>query len=196
MESNNYESFIADTVEAMLPCFSDPKLILFMIVDLHWTDHGYAEDGNTKVRVESSFRKKIKLIFQRPNNYTKVFLSEDDDDGFSVYMNSKKAKKPIQFKQCSDHDTCWRSDGFNWMFQSFVEAWDFFKTKNVEGREIDPMVHWSIFGGKPTYWLLDSIEPIDKEERWTTDYMIKFDKPISIQKAVNYMPKEKDEIKK
>lgn len=185
MESNNYEWFISDTVEAMLPTFSDPKLVLVMCVDLNWTDHGYDEDGNTKVRDTRSFQKKIWLIFHRPNNYTKVLVS--DKELSHLTLN----KEPIQFQQYSDHDSCWRSDGFRWMFQTFVEAWDYFDQFGVEGRKIDPMVHWTIFGGKPTYWMVDSIKPVDREERWTTDYLVKFDKEISLQEAVKYMPEEK-----
>lgn len=80
-----------------------------------------------------------------------------------------------------------------WLFQSFVEAWDYFNKFDVEGREIDPMVGWSIFGGSPTYWLVESIEPVDKKERWTTDYIIKFDKKISLQEAAyKYMPDDKE----
>lgn len=189
MESNNYEWFISDTVEAMLPTFSDPKLVLVMCVDLSWTDHGYDEDGNTKVREERKFSKKQWLIFHRPNNYTKVLGTNEDLTHFNIGFASD-LKTPIKFEQFSDHDSCWRSDGFRWMFQTFVEAWDYFDQFDIEGRKIDPMVHWSIFGGKPTYWLIESIKPIeaDSDKRWTTDYMIKFDKKISLVEAAKYMP--------
>jgi hypothetical protein len=183
MESNNYEWFISDTVEAMLPCFSDPKLALVMCVSLSWNDHGYDEDGNTKIREESQFKKDIWLVFNRPTNYTKVLVTDKKLNPLSL------DKDPIQFKQYSDHDSCWRSDGFSWMFETFVEAWDYFDKHGIEGRKIDPMVHWSIFRGKPTYWLVD-LKPVDREERWTTDYIVKFNKPLSLQKAVKYMPKE------
>lgn len=187
MESNNYEHFIADTVETMLPTFSDPKLVLVMCVDLSWTDHGYAEDGNTKLRETSKFHKKLWIVFHRPNNYTKVLVTEKDLS--QMRFNKSPTEIPeFQFKQYSDHDSCWRSDGFTWMFQSFVEAWDYFDTLGIEGRKIDPMVHWSIFGGKPTYWLVDYIEPVDHEERWTTDYVIKFNKKISLVEAAKLMP--------
>lgn len=185
MESNNYEWFITDTVEAMLPRFSDPKLVLVMCVDMHWTDHGYAEDGNTKVRDKRSFQKKWWLVFHRPNNYTKVLVTDQELSHFNL------DSEPIQFKQYSDHDSCWTSDGMRWMFQTFADAWEYFDKYGVEGREIDPMVHWLVFGGKPTYWLVDSIEPVDKEERWTTDYIVKFDKKIPITEAAyKYMPDE------
>lgn len=190
MESNNYENFIADTVEAMLPCFSDPKLVLLMQVDFSWTDHGFDEDGNTQIREPISFKKKIWLVFQRPNNYTKVLVT--DKVISPVSLNTM----PIQFKQYSDHDSCWRSDGFSWMFQTFVEAWDYFDTHGLEGRKIDPMVHWSVFGGKPSYWLVESIKPVetDREDRWTTDYIIKFDKKIPITEAAyKYMPDQEGE---
>lgn len=192
MEHSNYEWFIADTVEAMLPCFSgggpyerDPKLVLVMCVSLDWTDHGYAEDGNTKIRDTKSFKKDIWVVFHRPNNYTKVLVTDQELKSFTL------DKEPIQFKQYSDHDSCWRSDGFRWMFQTFVEAWDFFdKEVGIEGREIDPMVHWSVFSGKPTYWLAESITPVDPNERWTTDYIIKFKKQLSVKQAAEYMPDE------
>jgi len=183
MESNNYEWFISDTVEAMLPKFSDPKLVLVMCVDLSWNDFGYDEDGNTKVRKERKFSKKLWVVFSRPNNYTKVLVTDKEIHPLRL------DKEAIQFEQYSDHDSCWRSDGFRWMFQTFVEAWDYFDQFEVEGRKIDPMVHWSVFGGKPTYWLVD-IKPIeaDSDKRWTTDYMIKFDKKISLVEAAKYMP--------
>jgi hypothetical protein len=183
MESNNYERFITDTVEAMLPTFSDSKLVLTMCVSLSWTDYGFAEDGNTQVRDTRKFNKDVWLVFYRPNNYTKVLMREEKLSPFEL------EGKSIQFKQLSDHDSCWRSDGMRWLFESFVEAWDYFDKFEVEGREIDPMVGWDIFGGSPTYWLVESIEPVDKKERWTTDYIIKFDKKISLQKAAyKYMP--------
>jgi hypothetical protein len=187
MESNNYEWFIADTVEAMLPTFSDPKLVLVMCVDMSWTDYGYGEDGNTKIREQRSFKKKLWLIFHRPNNYTKVLGTTQELNHFNLN------KEPINFTQFSDHDSCWRSDGFNWMFKTFTEAWDYFDQFGVEGREIDPMVHWHVFGGKPSYWLVENIEPVDKKERWTTDYVVKFDKKIGIvEAAFKYMPDDKE----
>jgi len=193
MESNNYEWFIADTVEAMLPKFSDPKLCLVMCVDLSWTDHGYDEDGNTKIRDTRKFGKNLWVVFHRPNNYTKVLVS-DKDLLLRFYKSSTSTEIPeYNFKQFSDHDSCWRSDGFRWMFETFVEAWDYFDQFDIEGRKIDPMVHWNVFGGKPSYWLIDYIEPVDHEELWTSDYVIKFKEKISlVEAAFKYMPNDKD----
>ena len=124
MESNNYESFITDTVEGMLPCFTDRNVVLTMKVRGDWIDHGYNKDGNTRVREESRFIKEVFLVFHRPSNYTKVLMidmptNRDLDEYDWRKKNNLPCPGTFQMKQLSDHDSCWRSDGMRWVFQSF-----------------------------------------------------------------------------
>ena len=73
MESNNYEWFITQTVESMLPTWHDKNICLAMKVKMEWTDHGYDETDN-KVRKTRTFRKEVLLVFHRPMNYTKLII--------------------------------------------------------------------------------------------------------------------------
>jgi hypothetical protein len=193
MESNNYESFITDAVEGMLPRFSDRNIVLTMKIRADWTDFGYdKDDGNTKIREESHFRKEIFLAFHRPSNYTKVLMidiptNRDLDEIDFRKKNNLPCVGTYQMKQLSDHDSCWRSDGMRWIFQSFCDAWVFFEENGIEGRDIHPMFSYSIFNGKPAYWLIDKMELVDPGDRWCGDYSVSFLKRISIKDISQYM---------
>lgn len=195
MESNNYTWFMTQTVEAMLPRWHDNQIVLTMKIDMSWTDFGYAEDGNTKVRDESTFRKCMFLAFHRPMNYTKVLGAEIPQDvKDKAYRLIPLEDSTVRLHQFSDHDSCWRSDGFNWVFNTFVEAWSFFEDKGIktaDTRKIDPMFHYSIFRGSPQYWLIKKLEAVDPEpnKRWVTDYEIEFDRQIKLDEISKFMVK-------
>jgi hypothetical protein len=200
MESNNYEWFITQTVEAMLPRFSHRHLVLAMKIDADWHDYGYGPDGNTLIREASKFRKTFFLVFHRPSNYTKVLMVEvpqNRDHTKNPYIHVPCSGK-ITMKQLSDHDSCWRSDGMRWVFQTVVDAWEFFDTKEepfLSGRDIDPSFHYSIFQGAPTYWLLkDYPRPVseDPNNRWVTDYILDFDRQIQMHEVSKYMPQPEE----
>ncbi len=185
MESNNYEWFITQTVESMLPCFSYRHISLCMKVQMDWTDHGYDEAGNTKVREERTFHKKVLLMFNRPSNYTKVLFKDISNDERS-FLTGWKA---FEMKQLSDHDSCWRHDGMNWVFQTFVEAWDFFKQYDIEGRKIDPMFHWDIFNGAPAYYRTDiKIKDKNPDQRWNSPYIVGIGNKIPMHEISKFMP--------
>lgn len=193
MESNNYEWFMTQTVEAMLPRFSPQNMVLTMKVEARWDDYGFAEDGNTKIRDDSRFHKEFFLVFHRPHNYTKVLMMENPDRG-NKGLSLPKAGE-FQMKQLSDHDSCWRSDGFRWVFQTFVEAWDFFKEEiGIEGRNIDPSFHYSIFRGEPQLWFINKLELADPSDRWCSDYIVEFDRKIEMEDVLEiYMKHKNDE---
>lgn len=195
MQSNNYEWFITQTVEAMLPTWHDRRMVLTMKIDADWCDNGYDTDGNTKIRKTSNFRKTFFLVFHRPMNYTKVLMMElplppfDKKHGIIQHM---PCAGELHMKQLSDHDSCWRSDGMNWVFQSFVSAWNFFEKLGVEGRDIDPGFHYSIFGGLPQYWLIKNLILVDEEDHWCSDYIIEFDRRILPHEISEFMPKPQE----
>lgn len=191
MEHNNYIHFITDTVESMLPRFSDPYLVLTMKIDMKWTGFGYDKDGNTKIREESNFIKEYFLAFHRPHNYTKVlFLDVPRPPYNSKYGNIHRilpSAGEFELKLLSDHDSCWRSDGMNWMFDTFVKAWEFFDNGGAEGRLIDPMVGYSMFRGRPEWWLIKKLEKKDPSEYYCREYIIEFDRKVGIHEISNYM---------
>lgn len=188
MESNNYEWFITQIVESMLPCFHDRNICLGMKIQMEWTDYGYADDGNTKIRDTSKFDKEYVLIFHRPSNYTKVLFK--DISGKRTY---RLDEQEMEMEQLSDHDSCWRSDGMRWIFQTFCKAWKYFEEEvGIEGRDISPMVHMDIFGGSPTYYHIEKLERKDMEDRYNSPYLVKLDRKIEMHEISNYMPVTKD----
>lgn len=183
MESHNYEWFITQTVEAMLPRFSAMNCGLGMTIQLQW--NYYPEDENGK---ERSFRKDVFLLFHRPHNYTKV-LFKDITDEIMFITKALNTQEEIKLEQKSDHDSCWRSDGMNWLFQTFVEAWNYFDQFDIEGRDIDPSVHYSIFsGGIPQYYKIEIKREEGHDNRWSAPYLVKLIEKIPMNKISEYMP--------
>jgi len=164
-----------------------------MKIQADWHDFGYdKDDGNTQVREQSQFRKEIFLVFHRPSNYTKVLMLEipgrDYNNKDELKLHHLPSSGEYQMKQLSDHDSCWRSDGMRWVFQAFVDAWDYFdKEIGIEGRDVDPMFGYSIFGGSPQYWKINKLELTDPSDRWSGDYIIGLDKKIGLDEISEYM---------
>jgi hypothetical protein len=179
MEQFNYEWFIiTQTVEAILPRFTHKTIGLTMIFDINWNN--FSEDSEE----QQSFSKKVLLLFHRPSNYTKVLFKDITNEKFSMYTHEE-----IIMKQLSDHDSCWRSDGCSWIFSTFVEAWSYFESLGVDGRKIDPSFHWSLFSGSPEYHKV-SLELINREKRWTSDYKVVIGRKVPLAEISKYMPKE------
>jgi hypothetical protein len=184
MESNNYEWFITQTVEAMLPRFSDRNLVLVMKIDASWHDYGYDESGMNIIREPSSYRREVFLAFHRPSNYTKVLMGDITEPNHGLLPQ----KGTVLLKQLSDHDSCWRSSGMSWVFDTFVNAWEFFDNRGVEGRKIDPSFHYSIFHGYPTYWEIESLKLVDPKDRWGSDYELKLLREVPMHEISKFMP--------
>ena len=188
MEHNNYQWFITQTVEAMLPRFSDRNIVLCMKIDASWTDHGFADDGNTRIRKPSTFRKTVFLVFHRPHNYTKVLMAEIPQDPKEKVYRLLPCTSTVRMEQLCDHDSCWTT--MDWIFNSFQEAWSFFEDQGLETaetRKIDPSFHYSIFRGKPQYWLIKKLERTDPDDRYGSDYMIEFDRQIHLDEISKFM---------
>lgn len=173
MQHNNYEWFITQIVESMLPRFSDEKVCLGMKIDMHWSHH--SEDPK-------KFRKEVVLIFYRPNNYTKVFLKNiTNERAFHIKNNI------FYIDEIADHDSCWRDLSF--IFKTFAEAWRYFDQFDIEGRDIDPSFHFSIFGGSPTYYKINEMKKSDSEDH-DREYIIDMGDAIPMSEISPYMPSQ------
>ncbi len=180
MESNNYEGFIVDTVEHFLPRFSYRHICMAMTIRMDWHDHGYDETGNNKVREDTNFHKEVLLVFHRPSNYTKVLFKDITEERVFLGHN-----KEMEMEQLSDHDSCWRSDGMRWVFQTFVEAWDYFEKHGLEGRNVDPMFGYGL-SGYPAFFRI-KLEQKDPSDRWNSPYMVTLGRKIPIHEISKYM---------
>jgi hypothetical protein len=185
MTEVKWDSIIPDIVESMLPRFSDPKLCLSFIVDNRYNDYSNEEccdDGEAEL---------ITIIFNRPSNYTKVFVRVTDfrpnePDKFDPFhFVGGYQKDPMKFFMTSDHDSCWRSDGLRIFFERLMFNREKMKHRGCLKTEIYSSL--SMFGGGPRYILMDEIK-VDREERTA---MLKMNKKLTIKEAVEYLPDEK-----
>lgn len=94
------ESAITAIVEAALPVGSDHALYIRLDVSFY-KNYGMTGKHNHSV---------IHFVFHRKTSYTKVWTAESDG----------VATPPlIDFKLTSDHDSCWRTDGFRTLTQAY-----------------------------------------------------------------------------
>ena len=187
---------IATIVESMLPTFSDKRLGLYLKVQFNYTDHGFGPDGNTQEREGFSKRYEVELLFIRPSNYTKVLgrvLDWDIDDLFdSVTYNYGKT---MLLKQYSDHDSCWRSDGFSEFHNTFTKALKSYKTQFRCDWHRDNMSEFHHID-KIKYVEIETADSVKEshENRYCRDYLVKIKKELSVIEAANLMPKGKDNV--
>lgn len=188
MHSNNYEWFITQTVEAMLPCFHDRNICLAMKIKMHWNyyplEQSVKQDNINRDNFTKTFRKIVFVVFHRPTNYTKV-LYRDITNVQHFFID----KKQMEMKQMSDHDSCWSSEGMKWIFESFMEAWSYFEKFGIEGRKIEPSFHYDIFHGAPAYYHLEKLEIKNKyrDFRNVSDYIVKIGKQIPVSQISQYL---------
>jgi hypothetical protein len=102
----------------------------------------YSEDGEKDYQII----KFIYIIFHRPNNYTRVFLLVSNKPIWGNDLNKKNWQL-----EC-DHDSCWSSDGFNFIKRLKNQIINEFKQNDIEYKDINESV-----------WL-DDIKYIEFEE--------------------------------
>jgi len=181
------KSTISDIVESMLPRFS-VNLGLHMIIKLNFHDYGESKlEKITRKVWHKTYA--IELIFIRFANSTKVLGRSYD------YLDSHKVKTlrntsdEVILKQYSDHDSCWREDGFSEFSQCFIKAVESYENDMGIKFSNNNVSQFNTFDicGNPTYVEID-YECIDIKNRWTSDYKVKVNKQLTIQEAATYMP--------
>jgi hypothetical protein len=151
------ENVIIEMIDVMLPRFSDRDIVLTFIIDFHWVHYSEKEDGQKK------FRKRILVAIHRPSNYTKVMIKELEERNL-CYLNDQE----IEFDLKSDHDSCWRSDGFSFFFDTWCKADKYFEQFNLNIRkpdEVSPHHGFDMFQGTPHFWKVEMPKYIDRESR-------------------------------
>jgi len=167
------ESTIYHIVESMLPRCSDSKLALLMGINMHIADHGYGIDGNTRERKSKDSRSLFYFLFQRPSNYTKVFIwIPDDCEVTEGWDCNPQYSTNTSWELLSDHDSCWR-DGFaSKMTDIYFRASKKFDGRKLGDRPLRPcdLYQFITFWQEPSYMQLDVFEQKDKRaERFTTE---------------------------
>lgn len=156
------DSVIRSIVEGMLPRFSDNQLGLYMELDLDLTDHGYGTDGNTLEREALSVRRHLHFLFNRSNNYTRVF-----------FLQPKPGERMVnrtivnEWTMTCDHDSCWSSDGIRNITDIHFEMYNQFDGRMISGKPLN-MSHLychNHFWSHPCYVKLDTFEQKDKSAK-------------------------------
>lgn len=92
------DNALSTIVEAMLPKFSPANIGLLVQLDLRASNN----------KMDKTIATLVTFIFQRPSNYTKVLVKRTDFHEDPWLFKDKE----IVMDLASDHDSCWRSDGF------------------------------------------------------------------------------------
>ena len=111
----NIESAITLMVDKMLPRYSRKDLGLLFTVRL-----GNFLYGPVDLQEQAS----VQILFVRPSNYTKVFSRVLPADGTG------------EWEQTSDHDSCWREDGFSLLLKQASILWE--NLRKQAGRKLSP----------------------------------------------------------
>lgn len=102
------DNVLTKIVEAMLPRFSPQNEGLLVTLDARM--YIYSDDGESDCDVSKMFH----VLYNRPNNYTKVFVAMND----SWFINDIK---PEDWDNTSDHDSCWTTDGIRPLTRAYAE---------------------------------------------------------------------------
>lgn len=98
------ERIVCGVVESFLPTSSDPKLGLLITLEFQ---------VNTRTDEDNFYSTRIlELLFNRPSNYTKVFSR----------VLTNRGEVLVDWKNTSNHDSCWLSDGLKDIFNIYMEV--------------------------------------------------------------------------
>ena len=171
------ESVLQAIVESFLPRFCDEKLGLLMVLDCSYTNH----DNEIDVRFP------LYYLIQRPSNYTKVlFLDVMDNKDFRCppIMSDIIGKKDLPWLLRSDHDSCWRTDGFRNLLRIEYEVMEQFGGYPITHEKVSI---YNSFGGLGNGIYYVELKPfrVDREE---SKQDIFIEKTLTVKEAAALMP--------
>jgi len=174
------ESVITSIVESFMPQFSDTRLGLLILLDLSYSQY----KNNITVR------KPVYYLIHRPSNYTKVFILDSlkDEDNFRCppsYLDVIN-KKDLRWMIRSDHDSCWKSDGFRDLFKMECEIMDQFGGYPITPDKV--FIHNTIGGiTNGIYYVELAPFSIDREDTFQDVFINKI---LTIKEAALLMPEK------
>ena len=158
----NVDNAFATMVETMLPRFSPADIGLVITLDMRASNFKTGKDMATM----------ITFVFQRPGNYTKVMaFREDFRADWSPQLN-----KETEVDLASDHDSCWRSDGFNILNKDWMDKEN--KVGHPRNKNVSFFNSFSIFR-TPKYVHFKSFK-VDRDNRKVTFVIDEFINPAEM----------------
>lgn len=164
-------------IEAMFPRWMGMDLGLYFGLDMGFTN---PDDYENDIRMMRH------VLIHRPMNYTKVLVSPKT--GFTEFQTTQftMGTRSEYFNKYSDHDSCWRSDGFRWMSDDYFSA-----AKKFDIIPKDMHCHIT-FGlcSDPNFVLIDKLEPIRQDDGYVRGYNVKLKGKVKLRDVHKYMPEE------
>jgi len=151
------EHILIDMIEFVLPRFSPQDVILTFTLRFEWNHYSKYDENNHK------FFKRILVAIHRPDNHTKVMIKELHPRDYNHLKDEE-----IQFDLKCDHDSCWKSDGFRFLFDTWLEAERYFQQFDLDIRkpnDVSSFHGFDVFKGNPKIWKVEMPRYIDREER-------------------------------
>ena len=170
---------LKSVVESFLPRFCDEKLGLLIMIDCSY--------NNFEKDISSRFP--LYYLIQRPSNYTKVlFIDGMENEDFecppSYHDIIKKEGLPWVLK--SNHDSCWKTDGFNDLFNTEHKTMELFGGFPITRKKV--CIYNSIGGiGNGIFYVKLKPFQINRKESIQNIYI---ENTLSIKEAAELMPDE------
>lgn len=143
-------SLLPDVVETMLPTFSG-KLALRMVFRINADYYGEGDDFDAPQLTDY-----VEMLIYRPTNYTKIFVR---------IKSSSQQDYPELWTKVTDHDSCWRSDGFSAITKHQYDLVSrLAKERQIPFKEISSVIHFDLFDGKPSYVTVEECLAKDKSQ--------------------------------
>jgi len=167
-------------VEAMFSEQMGSSLGLQFSIDARYWRPGYPDCDIVVMR---------HIIIHRPNNYTKVLVSPKKgftDLNLSPFLNGGKEE---YFEKHSDHDSCWKTDGFQFLSQDYFNASSILRTAP---KDMESYIGFGYFG-YPKYVHIKKLNPIydvEKHSSYIKGYNIKLNGVVELSAVHQYIGKE------
>lgn len=129
------DTMIVGIVEGMLP--EGQGLALHVALDVRRWSRPTAQDDDGKV-----VSRVIHFIIAKPTNYIRVYCAVRDD---------WDDPKPEEYKLQSEHDSCWRTDGFRMLHKTWCALDLELDEKGAPRDGRTDSCHFRLSSGKPTF---------------------------------------------
>jgi len=173
MITTTVTNIITGFIESIMPTFCDNKLILYFNLDCRFNDERVLRE----------------IIIHRPNNYTKVLTRKIDDTVESIRFLHKKNE--IYFEKVSDHDSCWKDDGFQFVVQDYFDC---AKKQNIAAINMNTRFLFMDFY-RPVRFYLATLEPVKEEYKsmiYVKGYNVQIEKEVKLHDLHKYIPENEE----
>jgi hypothetical protein len=156
------------------------KLALYFAVDARYHKSGVHDNDLCIMR---------HVLIHRPANYTKVLVSPKT--GFTEFETGRflYGQSSEYFDKYSDHDSCWRSDGFRFLSDDYFKAAK--KLKIPVPNDMESYIGFALLGD-PKFVLVDELTKQYQDDRqdYIRGYNVRLKGQIKLRDVHQHIPEE------